>query len=109
MTMNITIADAMSNQRLFAEHFTGPSWSVWRAVLKAANAEPMSDTEKADFEAVAARQPPQKRVRELVAIVGRGGGKDFHRIVGRRSGSHQLRPRGQIALGRARLCVVPRV
>src|SRR6201993_5211154 len=47
-----------------------------RAVLKAAAAEPMSDSEKAAFGAVAAREPPAQRVKELICVAGRGAGKD---------------------------------
>jgi hypothetical protein len=49
---------------------------MWRAVLKAAAAEPMSDREKAAFGAVAAREPPAQPVKELVCVAGRGAGKD---------------------------------
>ena len=72
----ITISSAMESPSLFAPYFRGPSWSVWKAVLKAANAEPLDDAQKAAFTAVAGRGPPKKRVRELVAAVGRGGGKN---------------------------------
>jgi hypothetical protein len=41
----ITITDAMSSAKLFGPHFTGTSWDRWRAVNKAAFAEPMSATE----------------------------------------------------------------
>jgi hypothetical protein len=54
----------------------GTSWDMWRAVLKAAAAEPMSDREKAAFGAVAAREPPAQPVKELVCVAGRGAGKD---------------------------------
>jgi hypothetical protein len=72
----IGVVDAMSSPALFGPHFAGASWDTWRAVLKAAFAEPMSDGEIATFRAVAERDPPRQRVSELDAIVGRGGGKD---------------------------------
>jgi hypothetical protein len=41
------------------------------------SAEPMSqDSEKAVFGAVAAREPPERPVRELICVAGRGAGKD---------------------------------
>src|ERR1035441_7816492 len=72
----ITLTDAMSNAELFGPYFEGPSWDRWRAVNKAAFAEPMSATEVALFREVAERDPPKHRVSGLVACVGRGGGKD---------------------------------
>jgi hypothetical protein len=35
-----------------------------------------SDREKAAFGAVAAREPPARRVKELICVAGRGAGKD---------------------------------
>jgi hypothetical protein len=72
----LKISDALNSKRLFAAFFGGPSWQTWRAVLKASFAEPLSPDELKAFTAVAERAPPKTRVKELVAIVGRGGGKD---------------------------------
>jgi hypothetical protein len=72
----IGVVDAMNSPKLFGPHFAGPSWNVWRSVLKAAFAEPMSDAEIDTFRTVAEREPPTKRVSELACVVGRGGGKD---------------------------------
>ena len=72
----IGIGAAMSDPALFGQHFAGPSWDCWKAVLKAAFAESLSDTELALFRAVASRNPPQKRVSELDVVAGRGAGKD---------------------------------
>ena len=47
---------------------------MWKAVLKGAFAIPMTPEELALFRAVAQRDPPKRRVRELNAIVGRRGG-----------------------------------
>jgi hypothetical protein len=46
------------------------------ALSKAAFAQPMTDGDIAQFKTVAEREPPDKRVRELVVITGPGGGKD---------------------------------
>ena len=73
---SITVTEALSSPKLFQPFFTGPSWATWRAVLKASLAEPLSDSERGAFAAVAGRQPPEMPVRELVCAVGRGGGKD---------------------------------
>ncbi len=72
----VGIGDMMDSGRLFGPLFSGESWNAWRAVVKAAFAEPMDEAEVAAFRAVADRNPPAHRVRELVAVVGRGGGKD---------------------------------
>jgi hypothetical protein len=55
----LTLSTAMSQPELFGPYFNGPSWNTWKAVA-----------------AVAARQPPTKRVKEVVVAAGRGAGKD---------------------------------
>jgi hypothetical protein len=72
----ISLSDALNSKRLFQPFFAGSSWNTWRAVLKATVAEPLSASELETFQMVADRPPPAHRVRELVAAVGRGGGKD---------------------------------
>jgi hypothetical protein len=73
----ITPAVALSDPALLAPLFTGQSWATWRAVLKAAYAEPMTADELVLFRAVAGdRAPPRRRVRELLVIAGRRCGKD---------------------------------
>ena len=52
------------------------TWSTWLATLKAAFGISLSREERRAFASVAgSRAPPDKRVRELWAIVGRRGGK----------------------------------
>jgi hypothetical protein len=72
----IEIVEALDDPNLFGPWFSGPSWATWKAVLKAAFALPMDADDLKLFRAVAERDPPRKRVRELWAIVGRRGGKD---------------------------------
>ncbi len=72
----IDIVRAMNHPAMFQPWFAGPSWDNWRTVLKGAFALPMNASEQAFFRTVAERDPPSKPVRELWAIVGRGGGKD---------------------------------
>lgn len=71
-----TIAEFIDDPALLGLYFAGPSWDRWRAVLRAAFALPLDERELALFREVAERDPPAHRVRELIAIVGRGGGKD---------------------------------
>ena len=72
----IDIVEALDDPNLFGPWFAGPSWSTWKAVLKAAFCLPMDADELALFRVVAQRDPPRRRVRELWAVVGRRGGKD---------------------------------
>jgi hypothetical protein len=72
----IDIVQALDDANLFGRWFSGPSWSTWKSVLKAAFALPMDAEEIKLFRAVAQRDPPRRRVRELWCIVGRRGGKD---------------------------------
>src|ERR1700687_697023 len=73
---HITVAEALSSKRLFGPFFAGPSWNRWRATLKAAFGETLSYNELETFREVAGREAPARRVKELVANVGRGGAKD---------------------------------
>jgi hypothetical protein len=70
------IAETMSDPDLFGKWFSEPSWSVWRAILKAAFALPLTAVEREHFHTVAEREPPTEQVRELWVIAGRRGGKD---------------------------------
>jgi hypothetical protein len=72
----LSIVEVLDDQGLLGPWFSGPSWAMWRAVLKGAFAIPMSDDEISLFRSVAERDPPQKRVRELWIIAGRRAGKD---------------------------------
>jgi hypothetical protein len=71
-----TPAQAITGTGLLAHAFLGASWDRWRAVLKAAYAEPLTDEELALFREVAERDPPVRQVRELWAVCGRWSGKD---------------------------------
>ena len=73
-----TASEAMTSPHLFGQFFAGPSWSTWHATVKGTFGEPMPDgAERALFRAVAGREPPTRRVREVVIAAGRGAGKDF--------------------------------
>ena len=70
------ILKVIGDRNLLGPWFSGPSWSTWRAVLKAAYALPMTDEERMQFYGVAERDPPAKQVRELWIVAGRRAGKD---------------------------------
>jgi hypothetical protein len=73
---NLDIVEAMDHPGLFAQWFNGPSWDGWRAILKAAFALPMSESEVGFFRTVAERDPPRGRVKEIWICAGRRAGKD---------------------------------
>jgi hypothetical protein len=70
----LNIIDALDD--LFHPEFDGPSWNIWRAVLKATYGLPMTKAERAIFRVVADRDPPPGRVKEGWFIAGRRAGKD---------------------------------
>src|SRR5208282_2333600 len=71
------VLDFISDPSLLRSSFEGSSWDRWRAVLRGAYALPMSRLDRELFAEVSGdRAPPRHRVKELVAAVGRGGGKD---------------------------------
>jgi len=72
----ISPSAAISDARLLGAGFAGASWNRWKAVLKAAYAEPLDDAERALFHEVAEREPPTRPVKELWVIGGRRSGKD---------------------------------
>jgi hypothetical protein len=74
--MNVDLIDALADQALFQPWFVGPSWDMWRAVLKAAYAKPLSPDELELFRQVAERGPPEQPVHELWIAAGRRAGKD---------------------------------
>ena len=74
--MKTNIVEAMSHPKLFEQWFRGPSWSGWRAILRAMYALPMTDEEIKFFHTVAERDPPKKRVKEAWLCCGRRAGKD---------------------------------
>ena len=77
--LDISTSEAMSSPYLFGPSFAGSSWDRWRRLssrLSDSGGKALTDDETELFAEVAGRDPPSRRVRELVAIVGRGGGKD---------------------------------
>jgi hypothetical protein len=72
----LSIVDALDDPALFGPWFNGPSWAVWKIIIKAAFGIKLSRSERKIFRSVAGRDPPRKRVRELWIIAGRRAGKD---------------------------------
>jgi hypothetical protein len=62
-----SVIDFISDPSLLRSSFEGPSWDRWRSVLRAAFALPMTRRDLSLFAEVSGdRQPPTRRVRELV-------------------------------------------
>lgn len=72
----ITAGRAISDPKLLGAAFAGDSWATWRAILAAAEGLPLEEAELERFRAVAGREPPGQRVKELWCIAGRRSGKD---------------------------------
>ena len=73
----IDIAQALTDPNLLGAALgDAQSWATWLIVLRAAFGLPLSDQQREVFISVAGqREPPNKRVRELWALVARRGGK----------------------------------
>jgi hypothetical protein len=72
-----SVLDLISDPELLGRWFDGPSWSVWKTVLLAAEGRALSPAELTIFHDVAGdRSPPKRRVKELIVIAGRRAGKD---------------------------------
>jgi hypothetical protein len=73
---SVSLRRALTDPKLLGTALTGDSWLPWRVLLIAAVGEALTDEERAVFTKLTGRaREPEKPVRELVAIVGRRGGK----------------------------------
>jgi hypothetical protein len=71
-----TLRIALENPQLLGGAIPGDTWHGWRSLLLAAMGEPLKPEELATYRSLTEReQPPTERVSELVAVVGRRGGK----------------------------------
>jgi hypothetical protein len=76
MTPTISIRKALADKKLLGSVLAGDSWQPWRTLLIAAMGEKLNDEERATFTALTGRPTePGQRVEELVAVIGRRGGK----------------------------------
>jgi hypothetical protein len=76
MKPTVPIRDALTDPALLGSILTGESWHAWRTILIAAMGEPLTPDEMVTFTALTGRsKPPPRRVEELLAVVGRRGGK----------------------------------
>jgi hypothetical protein len=72
----VPLRQALADPQLLGGMLAGDSWDGWRTLLIAAMGEALTDTEREMFAKLTghAREPLQ-RIEELVAVVGRRGGK----------------------------------
>jgi hypothetical protein len=77
MKPTVTIRKAFSDPKLLGGILAGDSWRAWRTLLIAALGEELDATERALFKQITGGRDhePGQRVEELVAIIGRRGGK----------------------------------
>jgi len=73
---SVSLRKALSDPKLLGNALAGDSWLAWRVLLIAAAGESLTDAERAVFTKLTGRaRESGKPVHELVAIVGRRGGK----------------------------------
>ena len=76
MKPRTSLRAALEDPRLLGEALPGDSWKPWRTILIAAIGEELTDDEREIFTKLAGRErEPLVRVEELVAVIGRRGGK----------------------------------
>jgi hypothetical protein len=76
MNPTISIREALSDPELLGSILAGDSWQTWRVLLIAAMGEELTDDERIVFTKLTGRERELlRRVEELVAVVGRRGGK----------------------------------
>src|SRR6516164_737000 len=76
MKPKVSLRRALSDRKLLGNALPGPSWQAWHILLIAAAGERLLDHEREIFRKLTGRAcEPGKPVLELVAVVGRRGGK----------------------------------
>jgi hypothetical protein len=77
MTAPVAIDVALRDRNLLGAALGDvATWSVWLSILKAAYGRPLNERERELFASVAGgREPPRRKVKELVAIASRRSGK----------------------------------
>ena len=76
MKPKVSMRRALADPKLLGKALAGPSWQAWRILLIAAAGERLTDGERVIFRKLTGRsREPGQLVHELIAIVGRRGGK----------------------------------
>ena len=72
------ILDALSDPKVFGQHFRGNTWAAWRVFLAALFALPLTDEQLKLFQQFTGRStPPRSPFQEAWLCIGRRGGKSF--------------------------------
>lgn len=76
MKPRLPIRKALTDKNLLGGVLAGESWQAWRTLLIASMGEGLTDEERCLFKQLTGRErEPSQRCEELVAVVGRRGGK----------------------------------
>jgi hypothetical protein len=103
---SVSLRRALTDTKLLGTALTGDSWLPWRVLLIAVAGEALTDSERAIFTKLTGRaREPGKPVHELVAIVGRRGGKSRAMAVLLCWLASLCDHRGMLAPGELALCI----
>jgi hypothetical protein len=73
---HISMREALADPELLGKTLAGPTWEAWRTLLIASMGERLTSSERKTFTTLTGREcEPMQRIEELVAVVGRRGGK----------------------------------
>jgi hypothetical protein len=76
MYPRVSFRSAISDPALLQHTLQGATWATWAVVLLATLGEKLTEDEREIFKAVTGRErEPLEAVAELVAVIGRRGGK----------------------------------
>lgn len=76
MKPSISLRKALADPQLLGSVLAGDTWAAWRCLMIAAMGEALTNDERALFKQLTGREhEPLQRVEELIAVVGRRGGK----------------------------------
>jgi hypothetical protein len=76
MKPKVTLRQALADPQLLGGMLAGDSWDGWRTLLIAAMGEALTDAERETFAKLTGRKrEPLQRIEELIAVIGRRGGK----------------------------------
>jgi len=76
MRPQVTLRKALADPHLLGHALSGDSWAPWRTLLIASMGEELTELERVTFKAITGREhEPEQRVDQVVAVVGRRGGK----------------------------------
>ena len=76
MKPKVTLRQALADPQLLGGMLAGDSWDGWRVLLIGAMGEALTDAERETFAKLTGRKrEPLQRIEELIAVIGRRGGK----------------------------------